>query len=276
MRKVYLIILYCVTVCCVIGGLVSHLVGFALRAGKVLNLGVFSQAGSAAERVSTELSEDTFSSLELDIDAANVTIETGDAFSVNWEGDADREPKVERKSDTLKIKQSGGFHFLPSFNGQDKLTVTIPETQELKNLQVDLDMGNLTVRQIRAKKAGLDLDMGNMNLTDAVFDTLEADADMGNISFSGLTVEKGSMDADMGNIEGTGLDGFSTYDMDADLGNIEVGLHQEEAELTLKLSTDLGNVKVNGEKTGSGTRGSGSARLTVSANLGNVEIETSK
>lgn len=276
MRKVYLIILYCVTVLCVIGGLVSHAVGFALRAGKVLNLNVFSKAGSATERVSTELSEDRFTSLELDIDAANVTIEKGDAFGVNWEGDSGRKPEVQLKGSTLHVKQSSGFHILPSFTGQDTLTVTIPDSQELQSLTVDLDMGNLTVREIQAGKTDLDLDMGNVQLTDAAFTSLEVDAAMGNISFSELTVEKGSMDADMGNIEGSGLNDFSSFEMDADLGNIEVDLHQEEAELTLKVSTDLGNAKVNGEKTGSGARGSGSARLTASADLGNVKINTSK
>lgn len=267
MKKTYLFIIITITVLCVIIGSIVHVTGFLVRMGKEADMFSF---GKNAKKVTETLSEGDFSELDIDLDLGNVVIKSG-AGSVEWNGAEELKPEVSTESGKLKIRQKDG-KFLKGAALTNTLTVSVPSA--LKKLNIESDMGNLDVAGIGSDKTNLKVSAGNIVIKDSDLGDLEADANAGDIKFDSLSAEKADLDSNAGNIAGSVSGSFKSLKADTDVGNIELKLECARSELSLDLKTDLGNVTVNGEKTGSGKSGSGASSLKARTDLGNITIST--
>ncbi len=267
MKKIYLFVIITITVLCVIIGSIVHVTGFLVRIGRGAEMFGF---GKNAKKVTETLSEGDFSELSVDLDLGNIVIKSGDG-NVEWNGSEELKPEVSAENGKLKIKQKDG-RLLTGAALNNTLTISVPSA--LKKLDVKSDMGNLDVSGITAGKTDLKVSAGNITIKDAGLGDLEADANAGDIRFDSLSAEKAEFDSNAGNIKGSVSGSFKSLKADTDLGNIELKLDCARSELTLDLKTDLGNVTVNGEKTGSGKNGSGSSSVKADTDMGNINITT--
>ncbi|MBR5116295.1 MAG: DUF4097 family beta strand repeat protein [Lachnospiraceae bacterium] len=280
MRRLYLTIITLFTIVCVIGGTLTHAIGFAVKASNVFGKELF-QEGSEGDMTRNYEGGGSIRKMELDVEVANVTIKKGASFAVSFTGNKDLEPEVEWEDDELKVEQKGGMKMTRSLglagglNRKNEVMITVPEGETLDSMEVEMDYGNCRISDVTVKDSEIRLKAGNIEVNDAGFEKFEADADAGNIEMHGCKIAKGQVRADMGNIKMTGIDGISDLVCDADLGNIQAELAQPASELTIVLNTDLGNVHLNGEKrSGHQTVGDGKARFEAKADLGNVEVKT--
>ena len=267
MKKIYLSVIITITVLCVIIGSIVHVTGFLVRIGKAADMFSF---GKNATKVTETLSEGEFSELDIDLDLGNVVIKSGSG-SVEWSGAEELKPVVSTDNGKLRIKQKDG-KFLKGAALNNTLTVSVPSA--LKKLDIESDMGNLNVTGISAAKTDLQVAAGNIVLNDAELGDLEAKANAGDIKFDSLSAEKAEFDSNAGNIEGSVTGSFKSLKADTDLGNVTLKLDCARSDLALDLKTDLGNVIVNGDKTGNGKNGSGSSTVKVNTDLGNINIST--
>ncbi len=281
MRRLYLTIITLITVVCVIAGTISHAIGFAVKAGKIFGNELIQE--SEGDMTRNYEGGGAFQVLDVEVEVANVVLRRGDSYGVTFTGQKELEPEVEWENGELKVEQKGGMKLTRSlglaggFHRKNELTITLPEGAKLSSLDLDMKYGNCRIEDITADDSEIVLKAGNITASDSTFADLEIDADAGNIEMKDCSIGKGQVRADMGNISLKGLDEISDLVCDADLGNIEAELKQAASDLTLVLETDLGNVRLNGEKlSGRQTVGSGKARFEAKADLGNVEIKTAQ
>ncbi len=272
-RRIYLTIITCITVLCILIGTITHAIGLAVRAGNWGNDGSEAETDEDGE-MTKNYDIGSFDILILNIEMGNVVIRDGSSYEMSWTGAANRAPVMEIKDGTLTVTQKGNWHLINNpLSGKNVLTITIPQNTIIRRLEADLAMGNCKISDVSARDAKLDLDAGNLELFSGAFDTLNIDADMGNVTVTDCSFSKGDFDADMGNITIEHADEFNKLNLDADLGNIEVSTALDVNAMTLDLDTDLGNITINGKKvSGSLKQGAGSARLEARANMGNIRI----
>lgn len=257
-KRIVLTVLIVVTVLCVIFGSIIH-VFMALRNARK---NTFVAGGP---RVSYEQTLAEFSSIEVDVNAIDISIKVGDEYSFVFDGDSRLEPTVTVEGGKLKITQKIK-DFKPNFSSySSKTEITIPANAmdklsfdvdagnielyegEFNEIDFDVDAGNIEFHRIKGDKVSIDADAGNIELKDCEFTSYaELGADMGNIEVSNSSIARMDVDVDMGNID---LEGnFEEINANCSLGEISVTTENEAAKL--KLETDLGNVTVNGQDMG--------------------------
>lgn len=144
----------------------------------------------------TSTPDGEFSSVLMDIDSADVTIQNGTALSVAAENVSEDSYSVTVEDDTLHIQQGQknepwysitrfGFH--PFSTPRTKITVTLPDA-EYRAVAVANSAGDCTVSGIRVSTLSLDLDYGDCRVQNVTAASLTADNDAGELTISDSTV----------------------------------------------------------------------------------------
>ena len=229
--KKFVAILGAVTVICIIFGTLIHVGGFFMN---IFGKPIFSFGSSAKE---ADFSQDYSSVEKIDLDMAmgDVVIQEGSSFNVSYKGHEDLKPEVTQDGDSLKIRQKKNINIKPLNLGNIKctMTVTVPSNASLKELEADLDMGDLKIRKAKAEKITADCKMGDCKVYDSAFESLKGNCDMGNVHVK-LT------------------DSADNYGIEAkvDMGDIKIDGHNEgneynsKGDKTMDLKVDMGNITV--------------------------------
>ncbi len=254
-KRIYLAVLTIVTVAAIIFGTMYHILHAFRHFDRFLS-GNSEDSHHNEESLSEFKGEyDNVTSIDIDCALSKVTIEEGDEFSVEYEGDKKLEPNVSLSGNgTLEIKQEG--ERTANFKDLDnELTITVAEDKKLESLTLDLAMGDVKIDDIMAKKITIDAAMGNVNCDDVEADDIYLDANMGNIEMNDIEFKNITADADMGNIT-IECDNVSAYDIEA--------------------SSDLGKVTINGEKVSGDYRAKATSErigtIKTSCDMGNIDI----
>lgn len=118
------------------------------------------------------------------------------------------------------------------------------EIADLENASIDMncDAGNVELGKI--KNANIKCDYGNIQIKE-VLNKCDIKADCGNIEIDTISIKEDSnIKADLGNVSI-----FNTNDIyidsDVDLGKTNINKNNRNAEITLKIECDCGNVTVS-------------------------------
>lgn len=189
---------------------------------------------------------------------------------------------------------------------QAHLTLYLPQEQ-LEKLKIHTDLGDLTVTSVNSDALNLDSscgniklsgssaksfvltnDLGETNVENCNFDEAEITANCGEVNFSEtectgrLTVEENlgdikasdctfgsvSINNDCGDINFTNTVIKSDSDMTDDLGDIDLEL--VGSDYAVNGSTDLGDVKINGEEK---STSEGRITLTLKCSAGDIDVD---
>lgn len=194
-----------------------------------------------------------YDSIKIDVPAADIIIEMGDSNSIQTETHEGQQLDWEVKNGTLYI--TGKL-----FRDQAKIKsgfvlVDLSKERELKNVEVEVNMGNITLSCVTAR-------------------TMDLSSDMGNVTLSGCTaLEKADCASDMGDIA---VDGSypCTLKLESDMGNISAAITGASADYGMSLSADMGAVTLNGETvSNSYTAPRSRYSLTAQADMGNITVD---
>ena len=229
----------------------------------------------AKEHHTLDLSDQRFDSLYLDIDAADITITSGDTASVEYWGESNfLECKVE--NGTLKLssaKQSSYWQnhrevqlILP----QSKLDTVSFKTEagymdveipiSCSSLSVDIDASSIDINEkLVCKTLTADIDAGAFGATDVEIDSFRFDIDAGSAWLNGVVRENSEVVCDAGSFELFQSSGSG-------LGTLNVK------------GKNFADICINGgslpQGVNSATIGTGEAVLTVNADAGSINIYT--
>ena len=240
-KTVLLIILGVLTVGCIIFGTVKH-VGGGFR--NLKNSGFFFDWDDEDEYDSDytgklEISENlkSFSSIKMDVHVMEIIIEEGSDFKIESSFNKERiKPVYSVEGGVLEIKQANtrvkGFS---NGNFRCRVVITVPKGSSLKNITIDSNVGDIKLRDLEADKIDLTVNVGEIDVRKVDFEDLSCDTNV---------------------------------------GEIEVNLNDSVENYNISAATDVGQVEVDGHsyKRSYNSRGSGSKNITLSGNVGEINI----
>ncbi len=254
MKRTYTVALTIITIICIILGTAVHVGGFA---GK-FPVPFFPFGGAMFDpgmEIRTDESFDNVSSLLIEADLMNITVRSGEGSSaqITYEGGEKLKPAAVMKGGTLEITQKQKIK--PGLKDvKARLTVTLPKGSSLIDFDLDLDVGNIDLKDITAEDMDLNVDVGNVEGTNISSESIAVDTDTGNILFN--------------NAAFTGINAAS------DVGNIEIDSAKNLSGYGFSCKTDLGNIVINGDKVSKNFERAGNdGNVNLGSDVGNIIIK---
>lgn len=205
--------------------------------------------------------------LEIEIDAADFQILTGDGFS------------VESNLKNLKFRQTGERLIItertpgnPDYEGA-KLTVTIPEGAVFSEIDITVGAGRFTADIISGDEVSLELGAGDVYIG-SLYATREADIEggAGKIAIGGGRVSDIQLEMGVGELvlKSEILGG----ELDLGVGEARITLLGGREDYTLELNRGIGSITLDGESVSIGGRfGDGDRRVEINGGVGSVFVD---
>lgn len=250
-KTVYLVILSIITVICIIIGSIYHITGWI---GSGLNGlssfitgdGTVSSKYDSSRKTYSE-NIDAFDQIEIETKVMDITIKTGDTWHLEYDCIGFLEPDVDVKSGKFRLKQPSSIPRWHRNNNHCDMTLTIPSSATLNNIDITSDVGNITINNTSCKNLTIEADVGDITLGTCSSGTTDLEADVGNITASMSELGKSDIETDTGNIDISGC-GFKDIDVYNDVGNINFSTDSSLDNYDIELASDIGSVRFNGIK----------------------------
>ncbi len=258
----------------------------------------FKWFGFADDKTFSETVDDT-ERIDIDVSGVNteIIIENRDDLRVQLKGKGSVD--VDRRGDDINVKaRRGWFHWF-RFD-RSKLTIHIPEKYS-QEMNLDNGSGNLSFAgpsdPIKLKSLEIDMNSGNLNLKNIHAEKFTHDGSSGNVDISNLKTESASFDISSGNVKVKKFSGALTADLSS--GNFNVKMEELTGDVDVEISSGSANLDLPKEadfklkgKTGSGhihcnfplknqtsdrkviegTHGSGEHLIDLAVSSGNIKV----
>lgn len=234
-----------------------------------------------------------FTSLEVELSNGTVTVSAGETYGIRLSSGS-RKLQYSLEDGTLKVwdeeligvqfSERGGSVeiFLPGGAALTDADITSAlGGLELKNVQVETlniqaDLGDITAEGLQAGSAVLTAECGAVNLTDVEADELEAELSLGDMTATGLAVaDRLTVTNSLGSVSLEGELGESVS-VTADMGDISAVSSRAEQWYGYELSTDLGEITVNGQNRGTSASQEGeTGTMELHTDMGGITLRFS-
>ena len=208
------------------------------------------------------------SKLDIEVEAADLTIVSGDSLSVTTDKSRVR---VNQSGSTLEIDESSNWS-----KDECNIKITLPDG-ELEQVDISAGAGILSIEELRTKVLEIDLGAGeSVFKAITVSESTEINGGAGNIEIKDSALSSLDFDIGVGNVE------ISAYvtgssDIDCGMGALEMTLFGTSDDYTIDVNKGIGDFRVDGNSVSSGsTIGNGENRLSVDSGIGDVSIEFEK
>lgn len=234
-----------------------------------------------------------FTRVDVELSNGTVTVSSGETYGIRLSSGS-RKLQYSLENGILKVwdeeligvqfSERGGSVeiFLP--DGAELADADITNSLgsiELKNLSVETltaeaDLGDITADGLRADSAALTAECGAVNLTSVEADELEADLSLGDMTATGLAVtDRLTVTSDMGGVSLEGELG-ERVSVTADMGDISAVSSKAEQWYGYELSTDMGEITVNGQNRGtSASQKGGEGTMELHTDMGGITVRFS-
>lgn len=214
---------------------------------------------TAETTVETLTTNGTITCLDIDMQAANVTVQVGS----EWNLEADKYTTWEQTDDhTMYITRT-----IPSIIG-DKcadVTITVPQA-EFQEVDCSLDAGTLTMNGLKVTgEFDCDMDAASAVLTDMTANNADFSVEAGGVDYTGSLTGDCSAETDAGSIRLYLLAGSDIHTVtgDEELAGITV---KQDGTVLYESSAPIGDLKLNTAYTGNGT-------LDIDCSAGAVDVD---
>ena len=214
---------------------------------------------TAEMTVETPTANGTITCLDIDMQAANVTVQVGS----EWKLEADEYTTWEQiDEDTMYITRT-----IPSVSGNKyvDVTITVPQA-EFQEIDCSIDAGTLTMNGLKVTgEFDCDMDAASAVLTDMTANNADFSAEAGSVDYTGILTGDCSAETDAGSISLYLLAGSDIHTVTGDkkLAGIAV---KQDGKILCDGSALIGDLELNTAYTGNGT-------LDIDCNAGAVDVD---
>ena len=206
--------------------------------------------------------------LDVQINAADLFIKEGDAFSVESNL---KHLKVEEKNGVLTIKDTKKF--TSTYTGA-MLTVCIPVGTVFDNVNLMTGAGRLTVEKLTSGKVDFELGAGEVSIGSLIA-TKSADIEggAGRIAVGNGAINDLELDMGVGQLNLTAaLTGDCQLDLGVGESNITLIGNQDDYKLDIEKG--LGRISVDGKTVSDfGSSGNGTHKVEINGGIGAINVE---
>lgn len=204
---------------------------------------------------------DTINNIEVLSDAGDVKFEesTDGKIRVVVYGESTEKLKVDNYDNKLKINYSQKTTFFGINSYMSNITIYIPQNYD-KEIKIDTDYGDINVGDLENATIDIKEDCGDVNLgkiknvtiknsygdikIEQVLNKLNIKSNCGDVKINKIELfENSEIKNDLGDIK-IGETNYIYIDADVDLGDIKINTNNRHSEITLKIETDCGDIKV--------------------------------
>lgn len=227
------------------------------------------------------VSEYDIKDLDLDIGASELKIEyeDTDTYRVYVKVGDGSEHGCKVKDGALKIESSTDIKLFSGQYQPQEITLTIPESVSLREIDITIGAGALTAEKLEGKEIELEVGAGNIEV-----ETLSSEKEMnlsvgaGNMEIDAVWAEKLEAACEAGRMYVDNVKVSSNVDVNCDVGYFYMNLAEEESSFNYDLECSLGDLSVGGEshsgfdfedKIDNGAN----RNLKAECNVGSLEIE---
>ena len=234
-KKKYMIIIWTITLICILVGLASNVGGF---------IPVFASVKTKKDDIS--YGRQKITGIVVDMDAADLNITNGSELKIGYTYPESSKPQIEFKNGVLNIANHSKENNYKSLKKACTLDITVPDDNELTDMDVRVSYGDVDISSLKSKKVNLsvacgDVDVDSVISEDGRYALNKGDLDITNCVQNNLVVE-----CDMGDVD---IDGdFDSIDANCNLGDIDIYTKKAANEVKIKANCNLGDVTVNDEK----------------------------
>ena len=259
-RKIYYFILVMVTAACVLLGLARHFLGIGASGRDFFGNAESEEAPEGGQQDGEYKEElEAFSSVEMAGSAANVVLEYGESYAVSGIYAHGMKPDCSVKDGHLMISQvdAASEHILGIRDTDCVMTVTVPRGISLTGIRMILDIGSITLHDLKVNELSLQVGTGN-------------------VLCQGTSTARAKVEAGTGSIK---MLAVNFDDMEILSGPGDVTLTSDGlASCSMQLSTDIGDVRVFGESyyTRYESKTQGLRSLVIDSDTGNVSVDRVK
>ena len=203
--------------------------------------------------------------LDVTVGAADLRIEESDSFRVETDNPY---IQISQRNDTLIIREEPHIADLES----SSVTIHYPADTMFAVVELEMGAGRMDVFSLSCEKLDLELGAGNVEIQELnVTRDAEISGGGGDIYiYSGL-IRNLDLEHGVGAcaIRGT-ITGNS--DIEAGMGQLKVYIVGDMADYTIRATTGIGEILVNGTEIPAATFGTGENRIEISGGIGIVEL----
>ena len=264
-KGLYIAIISTITTICIIAGIFIHFVDPILSGGEAIAengtniINKIVKTAKKADKLSKnniEVSEDLadFSEITINVDLIDCEIVKGDSFHYKYTGNELIKPEYSVENGILTVKQTTKAK-LPNNTKKCDLIITIPDNKVLNKVDIQADICDIDLEDIKSEETKVDLNIGSFEVDDCT---------LGNFTCTG----------DTGDIKLDNSD-FTNADISCDIGDVKITSSKDLSDYTFEISTDIGNIKINDNKNGTkyNVLGSSEYKLKISNDIGDIKLE---
>lgn len=204
----------------------------------------FSAPASAS--MSESMDCDAFDTINIETDVASISIRNGSSYKVEYSYrnslNTSYEPKVSLEAGALSITQKLPPNSMG--NGECSIIIYVPSGNELKDIKIRNDVGNIEIEDVNAKKTDVQTDVGEIKIENMKADKLTACSDVGNVTIKNVISGKTTLTGDVGDITANSCE-LGDLELSNSIGDITL---DDTTYTDLDTSADIGTINVNGEK----------------------------
>ena len=243
-----------ITVVCIIFGSITHIFGFV----SAFPYSMFYSGDSSSETKETSSENlEEFDHIIADVYVSDIIIKHDKDYSIAYEATKTLVPRYEVKNKTLTIKQSAKHNRKWGIGTQKrrcKITITIPAETSLDSIDIDGDVGDITVTGITSSKLVTDNAVGDTEIKQCTIPSIETDSAVGDTDIIDCNFNKLDVDGDVGDITVQSKQDLSDYKMECDtsIGEVSVNHHSHKDNYsqrgkagTIILDNSTGDISVS-------------------------------
>ncbi len=241
-KTIYLAAITLITIGCVIYGVY----GFSNR-GLSFSFGS-SNSNTAIEESATL---ESFERITVDADVMDFIVKEGSAYALDYQGTKNLVMSYRVDNGELVITQKKKNGMIG--NNEATLILTVPADAQFAKVNLDIDVGDIDLREMNTSFLDADIDVGDVTVEKANIEQAVIESDTGDIKLKGCAFVKLDISSDVGDVEVSSSADISryTYDLKTDVGEVEVyagdygrKYYQEGENGKISVRADVGDITV--------------------------------
>ena len=222
-----------------------------------------------------ELTPEPFTTLEIEVATADITVERGDGWALSYA--LSEEPELTQENGVLKLKgeEHGGVNFVGvSFTPGSGpfIKITVPADAQLEEITLAAATGDMTLADLEAERIELACATGDLRLSAVTADTLLLSASTGDLVLREVTASKQvDLSTNTGEISAE-LNAPNGVEAESNTGDVTLTLAGAAADFALSLESGTGDVTVDGRDEGHSCSTEGGAPVRAESNTGDVTV----
>ncbi len=207
-------------------------------------------------------------SLDIDISAAELTVTTGDNFSMESNL---KKLTIKTEGDTLLIKEKSNYFFGFGSKRTPKINLVLPD-KIFEKIEIETGAGRVSIQTLSAKHLSFEFGAGEVEIDNlSAIENAEMESGAGKVTIANGTLNNLEFEMGVGECNVTAkLTGNNR--LKGGVGSFNAYLVGTSEDYTLKVSTGIGSTNIDGKKVTNGTYGNGKSVVQIESGVGEVNV----